>query len=118
MAGSTNLVNWVFRRTLDAQATQPAICALPNGGFLTATEFNDQAGSGGVLRFRHHATLSALLAGTVNRQRSILRSPSGCNEGTPNIYSVSLTPTSTARSSTSGSMTNATAIWTGRPTAG
>jgi len=89
---STDLVNWVFRRTLDPQASQPTIFALPNGGFLTAAEFNNLAGSGGLLRFRHYANLSALLAGTVNRERTIPRSLSACNEGTPNIYSVSLTP--------------------------
>jgi len=92
LASSTDLVNWVFRRTLDAQASHPTICALPTGGFLTAAEFNDLAGSGGLLRFRHYANLSALLAGTVNRERTIPRSLSGCNEGTPNLYSVSLTP--------------------------
>jgi hypothetical protein len=27
LASSPALVNWVFRRTLDAQATQPTICA-------------------------------------------------------------------------------------------
>jgi len=27
LASSTDLVNWVFRRTLDAQATRPTICA-------------------------------------------------------------------------------------------
>jgi len=92
LATSTDLVNWVFRRTLDPQASQPTIFALPNGGFLTAAEFNNLAGSGGLLRFRHYANLSALLAGTVNRERTIPRSLSACNEGTPNIYSVSLTP--------------------------
>ncbi|HEY5114259.1 MAG TPA: hypothetical protein VIJ00_01910, partial [Nakamurella sp.] len=61
LATSTDLVNWVFRRTLDPQASQPTIFALPNGGFLTAAEFNNLAGSGGLLRFRHYANLSALL---------------------------------------------------------
>ena len=65
---------------------------MPTGGFLTAAEFNDLAGSGGLLRVRHYSNLSALLAGTVNRERTIPRSLSGCNEGTPNLYSVSLTP--------------------------
>jgi hypothetical protein len=92
LASSTDLLNWVFRRTLDARATQPTICALPTGGFLTAAEYNDQAGSGGLLRLRHYPNLSALLAGTVDRERTIPRSLSACNEGTPNIYSVSLTP--------------------------
>jgi len=77
LASSTDLVNWVFRRTLDPQATQPTMCALSTGGFLTATEFNDLAGSGGLLRFRHYANLSSLLAGKVNRERTIPRSLSG-----------------------------------------
>ena len=92
LSTSTDLVNWSFRRTLDSQATQPTICALPTGGFLTAAEFNDLAGSGGLLRVRHYANLSALLSGTVNRDQTIPRSLSACNEGTPNIYSASLTP--------------------------
>jgi hypothetical protein len=29
LATSTDLLSWVFRRTLDTQATQPTICALP-----------------------------------------------------------------------------------------
>ena len=92
LATSTDLLTWVFRRTLDPQASQPTIRALPTGGFLTAVEYNNQAGSDGLLRFRHYANLSALLAGTANRERTIPRSLSPCNEGTPNIYSVSLTP--------------------------
>jgi len=92
LATSADLLTWVFRRTLDAQASQPTIRALPTGGFLTAVEFNNLAGSDGLLRFRHYANLAALLAGTANRERAIPRSLSACNEGTPNIYSVSLTP--------------------------
>ena len=92
LSTSTDLLNWVFRRTLDTQATQPTIYALPTGGFLTAAEYNNEAGSGGQLRFRHYANLSALLAGTANRDRTVPRSLSACNEGTPSIYSVSLTP--------------------------
>src|SRR6478672_8363780 len=92
LATSTDLLTWVFRRTLDAQASQPTIRALPTGGFLTAVEYNNLSGSDGLLRFRHYANLAALLAGTVNRERTIPRSLSACHEGTPNIYSVSLTP--------------------------
>src|SRR5664279_1968347 len=65
LASSTDLLSWVFRRTLDVQATQPTISALATGGFLTAAEHNDQAGSGGLLRLRHYANLSALLTGRV-----------------------------------------------------
>jgi PA14 domain len=91
LATSTDLLTWTFRRTLDQEATQPTIQALPTGGFLTAVEHN-RAGSGGQLRLRHYASLSALLAGNFNRERTIPRTLSACNEGTPNINSVSLTP--------------------------
>lgn len=90
LASSTDLLNWTFRRTLDPDASQPTISALPTGGFLTAVEFNN--GSGGMVRFRHYANVTALLAGTANRERTLPRTLSACNEGTPNIYSVSLTP--------------------------
>ncbi len=92
LASSTDLLNWRFRRTLDDRATQPTICPLPTGGYLTAAEYNDQAGSGGLLRLRHYVSLRALLAGAVDRERTLPRSLSTCNEGTPNFQSVILTP--------------------------
>lgn len=92
LATSNDLLTWTFRRTLDAQATQPTIYALPTGGFLTAVEYNNQAGSGGQLRLRHYVNQSALFAGNFNRERTIPRTLSGCNEGTPSFYSVSLLP--------------------------
>ena len=92
LASSTDLLNWSFRRRLDGQATQPTIYALPTGGFLTATEYNNQVGSGGQLRLRHYANRTALFAGSFNRERTIPRTLSACNEGTPSFYSVSLVP--------------------------
>ena len=92
LATSADLLTWVFRRTLDPQATQPTICVLPTGGFLTAVEHNTQAGSGGLIRLRHYPNLSALLAGAFSVERTLPRSLSACNEGTPNIFSVSLLP--------------------------
>jgi hypothetical protein len=92
LATSSDLLHWTFVRALDDQATQPTIRALPTGGFLTAVEFNDQHGSGGRVRFRHYPTLSALYAGTYDRDHTPPRTLSPCNEGTPNIRSVSLSP--------------------------
>jgi hypothetical protein len=43
LATSTDLLTWTFRQTLDPQATQPTILALPTGGFLTAVEYNNQS---------------------------------------------------------------------------
>lgn len=92
LATSNDLLTWTFRRTLDPQATQPTILLLPTGGFLTAVEYNNQAGSGGRVRLRHYPTLPALLAGTHDREATPVRTLSACNEGTPTIYSASLTP--------------------------
>ncbi len=92
LATSVDLLTWIFRVTLDPQATQPTICTLPTGGFLTAVEFNNQVGSGGQVRLRHYPTIAALLSGSFNRERTIPRTLSACNEGTPTIISASLTP--------------------------
>ena len=92
LATSTDLLTRAFLRTLDPQATQPTIAALPTGGFLTGVEFNDQAGSGGRLRLRHYADFPALCAAEFDREQTIARTLSACNEGTPNIYSVTPTP--------------------------
>ena len=91
LASSTDLVNWVFRRTLDPQATQPTMCALSTGGFLTATEFTTwpgpvaRSGSGTTRTCRRCWPARSTVSG---------RSPDRCrgSEGTPSIYSVSLTP--------------------------
>ena len=92
LATSTDLLTWTFRQTLDPQATQPTILALPTGGFLTAVEYNNQSGSGGRVRLRHYPTLTALLAGSHDREATPTRTLSACNEGTPTIFSASLTP--------------------------
>ena len=92
LADSTDLLNWVFRCTLDGNATQPTICSLPTGGFLTAVEYNNQTGRGGRLRLRHYPSLDALQDGAFDRERTLRRTLSRCNEGTPSISSVSLDP--------------------------
>ena len=84
LATSSDLLNWTFRRTLDAQASQPTIHALPTGGFLTAVEFNNQAGFGrpsalAALSRRFRRCWRARSTGSV----TIARTLSACNEGTP-----------------------------------
>ena len=88
LAVSADVLTWTFVRTLDGAATQPTIRALSTGGFLTAVEYNDQAGSGGRLRLRHYPHRSALWAGEFDRERTVLRTLSACNEGTPHIEAV------------------------------
>ncbi len=81
-----------FKVNLDLEAGQPVIHALPTGGFLTAAEYNNTTGSGGKLRVRHYPSLAALYSGSFDREKTIDRTLSTCNEGTPNIYSASLNP--------------------------
>ncbi len=88
LAVSDDVLTWTLVTCLDGQATQPTIRALPSGGYLTAVEFNTQLGSGGMLRFRHYPDLDALLAGEFDRDRTITRTLSACNEGTPHVSSV------------------------------
>jgi len=92
LATSSDLLTWTFRRTLDPQATQPSIRALPTGGFLTATEYNNQVDSGVRLQVRHYPDLSALFTGAFSHDVTIQRTLSGCNEGTPTIGAVALQP--------------------------
>ncbi|WP_447154922.1 hypothetical protein [Nakamurella sp. GG22] len=88
LAVSDDVLTWTLVTCLDGQATQPTIRALPSGGYLTAVEFNTQRGSGGMLRFRHYPDLDALLAGESDRDRTVQRTLSACNEGTPHVSSV------------------------------
>ena len=71
LASSSDLLTWTFRRTLDPQATQPMILALPTGGFLTAVEYNNQAGSGGRVGPRRPRGPRPGSAGTGREQHSL-----------------------------------------------
>jgi hypothetical protein len=88
LASSADLMQWTHQAVIDQPATQPTIAAAPDGGLLTAAEFND--GHGGQLRVRYWPTLDALLAGRPARQFLVARTLSACNEGTPSIRQVSL----------------------------
>jgi hypothetical protein len=92
LSTSTNVTTWTYKATLDPSASQPAIMATSDGGFVTGVEYNSGAGSGGQVRVRHYASLSALYAASPDRTYTAARTLSKCNEGTPNIYSVKLSP--------------------------
>jgi hypothetical protein len=51
LATSTDLMQWTHQAVIDQPATQPTIAATPDGGLLTAAEFND--GHGGQLHIRY-----------------------------------------------------------------
>jgi hypothetical protein len=88
LATSSDLMEWTHQAVIDQPATQPTIAATPDGGLLTAAEFND--GHGGQLRIRSWPSLDALLAGRPARQFLAARTLSACNEGTPSILQVGL----------------------------
>lgn len=92
LATSTNLTNWHWVRELGGSgsgggAHQPTIFQDSNGGFVVAWEQDPSH-----LAFRYYASRTSLLNGTVSRSFDAPRSLSACAEGTPNIYSVKLSP--------------------------
>jgi hypothetical protein len=90
LATSTDLMRWDQRAVVDEPATQPTIATTPDGGFLTAAEFDD--GGGGRLRVRYWPDVEALLEGRPTRQFLAPRTLSACNEGTPSIARIAFAP--------------------------
>jgi hypothetical protein len=90
LASSGDLMMWTHRAVIDEPATQPTIAMAPDGGLVTAAEFND--GHGGQLRIRYWPTLDALLRGRAGREFLAPRTLSACNEGTPSIRQIVFDP--------------------------
>lgn len=87
VATSADLVNWTWRHTFGAGTSQPTIIAAGNG-FVVAWEQEPS----NHLAFRYFASRGDLLGGVVSRGFDAPRTLSACAEGTPNIYSVRLSP--------------------------
>lgn len=88
LGSSSDLLNWNFITVLDTQASQPTIQKLSNGGYLVIYE---SAVNGNHLRFRYYPSISALVSNNYQKQYDAARTLSPrCSEGTPNVYSVSL----------------------------
>ncbi|OGY24040.1 MAG: hypothetical protein A2126_01680 [Candidatus Woykebacteria bacterium GWB1_45_5] len=99
LAASSDLLNWTYKKDLDTDAHQPTIAKLSDGSFVVAYEIGPTSactGTGGsgnnCLKFRHYADLTALLAGTYNKQFQVPRTLSNCAEGTPHIQGATLSP--------------------------
>jgi hypothetical protein len=90
LATSNDLMAWCHWVVVDEPATQPTIAAAPDGGFLTAAEFDD--GGGGRVRVRYWPSLAALLDGRPAREFLAARTLSACNEGTPSITRIVFAP--------------------------
>lgn len=96
LATSTDLLNWHWVRELAGSntgpASQPTIAEAPNGGFVLGWEQEQPGGGNNHLAFRYFASRADLLAGKVSRSYDASRRLSSCAEGTPNIYSITLSP--------------------------
>ncbi|WPB73795.1 hypothetical protein KYC5002_32750 [Archangium violaceum] len=88
VASSTDLIQWTFRRELGTYASQPHMVALPTGAYVIAWEQEPN----NHLAFRYYANRTDLFNGVAARSFDAPRTLSSCAEGTPNIYSVTLSP--------------------------
>lgn len=94
LAKSSDLLNWTHIADLDSYAGFGDIQKLSDNGFLAVYEKIAAGGELGPnwIRFRYYKDLSSLLAGNFQKEFNARRSLSPAAEGTPNIYSVNLSP--------------------------
>jgi hypothetical protein len=111
---STDLLHWTKTATLDTDASQGTLAALPDGGYVVAYEWTKPDLATSVrnhlsllappspaaaakadrirIRFRYYATLERLLSGQISREFTAPRGLSMSAVGTPSIMSVAETP--------------------------
>jgi hypothetical protein len=90
LANSTDLLNWIFIKTLEQNAAQPTISRAPNDAYIVA--FEKWNSSGAHLRFHYYSNLSTLL-NAYSSPDATFDAPItlGNNyEGTPNVYSITV----------------------------
>jgi hypothetical protein len=88
VATSTDVLNWTYRAELGSDASQPYITATSGGHYVVAWEQTPN----NHIAFRYYASHADLLAGTASRSFDTQQTLSTCAEGTPKIYSVTLSP--------------------------
>src|SRR5262249_27461973 len=94
LAGSTDLFSWAFYGVIDPSASQAYLSRASDGSFTLADEKFDNAGaSSGAshLYFLPYPSFSALVSAQPDRTFTPPgpRFFSSCNEGTPDIHSIS-----------------------------
>jgi hypothetical protein len=92
LATSTDMVHWTYQANLGTGASQPTIQYLANGGFLVLWEQVNSSGTDNHIHFNYYSSRADLLAGTVAQSFDAPQTLSTCAEGTPSIYSVTLSP--------------------------
>ncbi|MFJ2828513.1 hypothetical protein ACIPC1_13170 [Streptomyces sp. NPDC087263] len=88
VATSTDLMNWTFAHDLGTGASQPTITQISTGGYVMAWEQDPN----NHIAVRYYPDRAHLLSGSATKSYDAPRTLSSCAEGTPNIYSVTLTP--------------------------
>ena len=90
---SKDILNWQQVGMIDDYASQPTIFTTSTDGFIVAEEVTQRPGlSGNHIRFFYYNGLDDLLSNKKTAQFDAEKTLSQCNEGTPNIYSVNLSP--------------------------
>jgi len=72
----------------DDDASQPYLAQGPNGSFVLADEHGIVL-SRSALKFKHYASLAALMSGKSDKEYQTTPTLSGCHEGTPDIHGIS-----------------------------
>jgi hypothetical protein len=91
LSTSPDLVNWTYQCQLGVYASQPNISICPNGGFVAVWEQTTSTGSKNHIHFAYYPNRSSLLSGTAAQSFDAPMTLSKYAEGTPNIYSVTMT---------------------------
>lgn len=91
LATSPDLVNWTCQCQLGTDASMPNLYYCPNGGFVAVWEQTTSTGSKNHIHFAYYQNRSVLLTGTATQSFDAPMTLSLYAEGTPNIYSVTMT---------------------------
>ena len=91
LAKSSDLLDWLFVATLEQSASQATIAKLNDGGYLVSYE-KETSNDGNHIAFRYYKDYGSLSRGSHSYQYDAPRTLAPTAEGTPNIYSVVLSP--------------------------
>jgi len=90
LATSTDMLNWMFTRTIENSASQLTIAEAPNGAYIVA--FEEHLPNERHLKFHYYPNLQSLLTGIGYSEQSaeLMLGKKTKLEGTPNIYNVTI----------------------------
>jgi len=91
LATSPDLGKWTYKCRIGTYAADPDIYACSNGAFVVVWEQTTSAGSQNHIHFAYYPTRATLFLGTPSKSYDAPMTLSNAAEGTPNIYSVTLT---------------------------